>query len=732
MRASDMRENMQMQPPSAAGRSAPSQPGFGPGVPSQPLGGPLSQPLGGSISRPLGGPLSQPLGRPLSQPLGRPYSRPAGGVPSQRRLRLSEAVDQRMQASATRVRQRSWLFNTIILAQSLITLALIPAHLIPNANIPMLIALAATVVVYIAAFIVNRLPGKFSLALGLLIGGGELMVAVQVFLNATSAHSGAHTAQTALFFLPVIIEAGLFISPELTLYAAAAAAVLTASGVLLAISLAGSSAAELTGAYQVVVYALGLDALVGYMSWQLATFINEKVTDAQTAETLRFAQARLEALQQQMTEQKRQLQREAGMIQTAISAMLSHEYDVRVEIPDGELAPLADSLNLLFERLRSTNELERKVQRMEAGVPPLVDIAERLAGGAPAYTQPADFMPDTALYSVSVALTNAQAAQARRLTQLLQLASDVVDALRDNRQVLERAAVDSVSAQRQAGELVSLTDTLSRVAQHDVETIAQARRLLARLLPRTLTEVPATGERDPLYDSPSSTPLNTGALNGLGEDIGLLHSGLTVEFDALAPADAQAAGIAPMTRHMDALDETSPDEDEAPAAFAAGELPGELVNAWELLRELHIAAAQEQRQVSSLTLDMGVLSRLVRQTDANVIWAIQALDVAQKRAEQAQALAGGASGDPLNPSASDSMGRQGPPSGVRRAALPTRPLNLDTVLTDTGRLLLPGVPISQTPAPGSIRVQDLVTGTGAQLGNEPDVAPPAPGDADAR
>lgn len=638
-----------------------------------------------------------------------------------------------MQASATRVRQRSWLFNTIILAQSLITLALIPAYLIPNANIAMLIALAATVVVYIAAFIVNRLPGKFSLALGLLIGGGELMVAVQVFINATGAHSGAHTAQTALFFLPVIIEAGLFISPELTLYVAAAAAVLTASGVLLAISLAGSSAAELTGAYQVVVYALGLDALVGYMSWQLATFINEKVTDAQTAETLRFAQARLEALQQQMTEQKRQLQREAGMIQTAISAMLSHEYDARVEIPDGELAPLADSLNLLFERLRSTNELERKVQRMEAGVPPLVDIAERLAGGvAPAYTQSADFMPDTALYSVSVALTNAQAAQARRLSQLLQLASDVVDALRDNRQVLERAAVDSVSAQRQAGELVSLTDTLSRVAQHDVETIAQARRLLARLLPRTLTEVPATGERDPLYDSPISTPLNTGALNGLGEDIGLLHSGLTEEFDALAPADAQAAGIAPMTRHMDALDETSPDEDEAPAAFAAGDLPGELVNAWELLRELHIAAAQEQRQVSSLTLDMGMLSRLVRQTDANVIWAIQALDVAQKRAEQAQALAGGASGEPPNPSVSDSMGRQGPPSGVRRAALPTRPLNLDTVLTDTGRLLLPDVPISQTPAPGSIRVQDLVSGTGAQPGHEPDVAPPAPRDADAR
>ena len=327
-----------MHPPSATGRGGPSQPIPSRGAPSQPIGGPLSQPLRGSLSQPLQG----------------PPSRPVGGPPSQRRLQLSEAVENRIEATAARDRQRIWLVNTVVLAQALITLALVPAYIIPSVSAPMLVTLGAALVVYLSAFIINRTPGHLSRAIYTLIIGGVLVTTAQVFLSAALTHSGTHTAQAALFFIPAIIEAGLFLSPELTLIVAAVTAALTASAILLALALAGDSASELGGAYQVVVYALGLEALVGYMSWQLATFIYEKVTAAQTVEDLRFAQARLEALQRQMAEQRRQLQRDAGQIQTAVSGMLSHEYDARVEIEDGELKSLADSLNLLFERLRST------------------------------------------------------------------------------------------------------------------------------------------------------------------------------------------------------------------------------------------------------------------------------------------------------------------------------------------------------------------------------------------
>ena len=340
---------------------------------------------------------------------------------------------------------------------------------------------------------------------------------------------------------------------------------------------------------------------------------------------------------------------------------------------------------------------------MEAEVAPLVDIAGRMAeAGAPA--QSAEMAPNTALFPVGVALSNAQSAQSRRLAQLFQLASDVVDALRDNRQTLDVAATDSVAARRQAGELVSLADTLTRVVLREAELIAQARRLLARLLPRELTEGAETGERDPLFNTPSAASATTGNLDGLGFDMGLLNTGMTSEYTALPPTDAQAAGIAPMTMPMSTLDAAASDPERKLAAFKPGELPGELVDSWSLLRQLHAAVAQEQRHAATIARDLGVLSRLVRQTDGNVVKALQTLDTAQKQAEQAQALSGGTGIDPADGSA----GWQGPQNIGRRAPLPTRPLGMDTRLSDSGRLLQPDAPSSATPAPGSIRVQDLL------------------------
>lgn len=642
-----------------------------------------------------------------------------GGPATQRRLQLSEAVENRIEAVAVRDRQRIWLVNTVVLAQTLITVALIPAYIIPDFSAPMLATLGAALVVYIATFIINRTSGKQSPAIYTLVIGGALVTTAQVFLSAALTQSGAHTAQASLFFIPVIIEAGLFLSPELTLIVAAISAALTASAILLALALAGNSSAELGDAYQVVVYALGVEALVGYMSWQLATFIYEKVTAAQTAEDLRFAQARLEAFERQMAEQRRQLQREAGLIQSAVSSMLGHEYDARVEIEDGELAPLANSLNLLFERLRSTNEMERQVQRMEADVPPLVDFVGRMADPSAPAQQP-EVMSSAALFPVGVALTNAQSAQARRLAQLFQLASDVADTLRDNQRLLDGAAADSVAAQRQAGELVALADALTHVTQREIELIAQARRLLARLLPRELIEGAWTDERDPLLDAASNATAATGDLGGLGLDIGLGATGMTSEFNALPPSDGQAAGIAPLTMPMPAIDAETGEHEVTHPAFAPGELPGELVDSWGLLRQLHAAVAQEQRHVTTLARDLGVLSRLVRQTDANLVRALHSLDTAQRQAEQAQALSGGANN---NDQAEEGMGRQAPPSAPGRAPLATRPLEADARLGDSGRLSPPDGPNPATPAPGSLRVSDLLGPAGDQVNWSPDRTP---------
>jgi hypothetical protein len=628
-------------------------------------------------------------------------------------LRLSQAVEKRIEASAARERQRGWLISTLLLAQGLMQLALVPSYIIPTLNIPMLITVGVALALYGVAFVINRAPGKLSLAVYMLIIGGGLVTTAQVYLTAILTQSGTHTAQATLYFLPIIIAAGLFLSPELTLMFAAAAGVLTAAAIPLALALAGGAGTELSAAYQIVVNALGLEALVAYMSWQLANFIFEQNTTSQTAEDLRFAQARLEALQRQMADQRKSLQREAGAIQTAVSGMLSHEYDARVNIQDGELAPLAESLNLLFERLRSTNELEHRVRRMEADVPSLVDAAGRLAdAGVPA--QQGSVMSDTALYPVGVALSNAQTAQARRLAGLYQLSSDIADELRESHKALEGAAADSGAALRQAGELLSLAEKVSGFAQREVDLIAQARKLLVRLLPKELTDTPPGAQRDPLLTTPSAAA-STGALDGLNLDIGLGDkTGYTGNFDALPPADPEAVGIARLTMPVSALDADSSDADKPLAVFAPGELPGELVDSWGMLREAHGLAAQDQRHITSLFHDLGVLSRLVRQTETTLARSLQALDASRIRADQAQALSGGTGGDTLDESAS----RLNAPGASLRVPAPTRPLQGEPRLTESGGLA-PLDPSSQTPSPGSLRVQDLL---------DPGTAPFGPGD----
>jgi hypothetical protein len=643
-----------------------------------------------------GSPTSRSLGatNPISQPLS------STGAPSrQARLRLSQAVESRIEAGQARERQRTWLLNTLLLAQAFMALALIPSFIIPKLNLVMLISVGVALALYGAVYIINRMPGKFALAVALLIFGGVCVTTAQVFLTALLSHSSYNTAQSALFYLPIIIEAGLFLSPELTLGIAAVAGILTGSGILLALALEGGGT-ELGLAYQLVVNSLGLEALVSFMAWQLANFIFEKNAIAQTVEDLRFSQARLDALQRQMSDQRRALQKDAGQIQAAVSSMLSHEYDARVDIQDGELAPIAASLNLLFERLRSTNALEHKMQQTEAYVPPLVGMAERMAeAGAP--THPDVLGSAGALYPVGVALSNAQAAQARRLASLFQLSSDIADDLRATEQEIEAATGDASRAHAQVGRLTALAEKMRTYAEREVDLLAQSRRLLTRLLPKEVTDAPEVGQRDPLLTGPlSSTP---GELAGLMTDIGLTDeaSGLTGKFDALTPAGQRETGIAPLTRQMATLGEEAGDSGRVPSVFAAGEIPGELVDAWGLLREAHSLAAQNYHDVDTMLPDMGVLSRSVREAEERLDWSRKTLEGSLQRADLAQSISGATGADVVD----ESVARLNPPVARPRPQA-TRPL--------TGELRLPESaaqaqnPLGPTPAPGSIRVSDLL------------------------
>lgn len=691
-------------------------------IPPDPRRAPTSRPLAAQQSQPTGASRSQPLrpaapsqpggysrSQPLSQPLMSPSSQPASNAPS--RLQLSGMIDDRINALSARDRQRAWLVDTVVLAQALITLMVVPGFLIPSVNLPMALTLAVALVFYVAAFLFNRLRHELRVAVYLLIGGGALSTAAQAFVTAFLSHSGAHTAQAALLYLPIILEAGLFLTPELTLVVASVAAVFTASAILLALALSSDSSSQLSEAYLLMVYALGLEAFIGYLAWRLAQFIYETVKSSQADEDLRFAQARLAAAQRQMGEQRRQLGQDVGSIQLAISRALAHEYDAQIEAPEGELASLAPSLNLLIQQLRSTNELERKLQKMESQAVALVEMVGRLASGS-APVSGSDAPTDTALDSVRAALNQAQTLNARRQSRIQEIVAEISDSLKHSREGVGNTGNESARAQQIAGQLVSLAEMLTQTAQRQGDLLAQARRALALALPPELVqhELESGSLRMPTGRDGES---DTGLL-GLGIDLGIMQSGYTGEFPALEPIDREAAGIPPLTTPLpsvSALTPTAEANDGGATGAAGADLPAGLGDAWLLLTRLNEQTVLEMRAVVHFSQSIGVLGRHLRQSGVGIDWVNQALEAIEIDTERLQRLAGSAGvmleGDDAG------MARPGPTSTLRRAPLATRPLEADARLSPEmeGLLATPSSnPDAQHPAtaPGSLRVSELI------------------------
>lgn len=672
-----------------------------------------SGPLGRSV---MSGPLARSMtSGPLSQPLRGPLSQPQPGTLSQpNRLQLSALIEDRIRGKRVREGQRAWLVTTVTLAQALITLMIVPGYLFPTPNLPVLLTLGVALLFYLTAFIFNRVRHELRVAVYMLVGGGALATAALVFVTALLTDNATHTAQATLLFLPLVLEAGLFLTPELTLYVASASAVVTASAILLALALGADSTSQLSEAYLVMVYSLGLDTFIGYLAWRLAQFIYETVKNAQADDDLRFAQARLSAAERQMSEQHRQLTQDVAAIQLAVSSALAHEYESHIEISDGDLAPLADSLNLLVKQLRSTNELERRLQDVDAQAVRMAEMAGRLAtGDAPAPGM--EGSTDTALFAVRAALSQAHALSAQRQARLQEIAAEMTSLIGGVRGELADSGAASAQAQQIAGQLVALVAALNQTATRQNDLVAQARRGLALVLPPELTQDARADSS--LLEPPARDLEATGDLIGLGQDLGIMNR-YTSEFDVLTPLDQDAAGIPPMTPPpmtppptLQALGSPSNASAESMSEPAAepGALPASLADVWLALGLLQQQTTEETRAVAGFVHDIGVLSRQVRLTSAGIDRAVAGIDSIEVGAEQVQQVTSPSSGTgELVGGDLAAFARPAPPSAPRRAPQVTHPLDPESQLARELDAQAPAQEYTPDVAPGSLRVADLL------------------------
>jgi hypothetical protein len=401
---------------------------------------------------------------------------------------------------------------------------------------------------------------------------------------------------------------------------------------------------------------------------------------------------------------------------------------------------------------------------MDAAALPLVEALARLAESGTPTPNSLPIMTNTPLDSVSMLLSQMHAMLTQRLGRMQRLVGEVADVASHSADPIAGATGGVQEAQRIGGKLIGDAERLLQLVQQQLAAVRAVRRAIGRHLPQENTGMSAGG--DAAGGAEGRGPSDAAALLGLGHDLGVNNPGYTGVFQSLEADgdDDETQDFVPMTVPLPAVSPgETPGDSTASADLASGELLSELIAVWQQLGQVETDLTQLDRVLRQLARDLGVQTRHLRSTDANIAWFRTALEAIGSNAEQLQQLAGqafpafgagdmgpGAASRPLGQGAPTStpMGWPVPPS---RPQPPTfgpersRPLSQGERLDDASRAgpvrrpsAAPGEPVTpppggargergespsddEGPAPGSLRASDLISldGIGGSLFGEP-------------
>jgi hypothetical protein len=608
--------------------------------------------------------------------------RPMASFGPASRPNLNEEVKRTLAATRERRQQRRRVIGILVFAHVLLLLAIAPGYLSPEILVAPLTFLSAAIVVDLLALAASRLFNNDTVAAYMLvIGGGLVVAAFTVFTALTpSADRAIQTGFISFLLIASILEAGLLLSPELTLGIAAIAAAVTAASVVLALVLSGESIDPRLSAatYQITVTPLVVQGMSGLIAWLLAVFIDESARDAQRSQEQKFALAQLDKTNMRIAQQQERINQSVHELQSAISRVLTGSYSTRVQVIDGELVDLMRSFNLLLNQVEGMLNSDQMRGDASDVIRQVMEIISRMTDGSgitPMSGQPPVNSP---LNGVIVALGHVQAQYTQRLARLSQMAQGVVGAASQGVEGLNNITDEMSSVKQIAGTLVAAMNNMLPVARSAHQAAAQARAVIGDALPPDLRQTLDGPEpdRDLMVDG---LDLGGEDLEGLGYDI----IGATGEYAALDPLSADEAHIAPLTVKVDALDESGKDAEsegkskgrrkrgaeaqapqETPAA-QPGSAPQQLVELYQLLGQLTKNLAQEYRALKVASRELGRLSRGLRAVEGGVVFGVGSLGATREAAEELQMAAGtgqspNASGEPPAQQAPQSL-QQEPP-----------------------------------------------------------------------
>ncbi len=480
---------------------------------------------------------------------------------------LSTMLRRALLNFAEQERQRTKMVTVLVLAQAALLLAVLPGYVFDSFQLAGFIVTLSGLALFGVIWLLNWL-GRTGEASFLLVLGGLALVVLDVLLSAAQSVS-LETVHLSLLFLLVILSGGILFSPETAMILSIISAAFSVCVVLLFRTSAPLAVVlNSQGYYRSLIYLALMQPAVGVVAWLFGRQMQESIHLVTYVSGLSMSNKRLSKRLREVDEQKRHLEAGVAIIQQTHARVAAGDYSARAHV-EGDLLPLAVSLNLMLERVESFVHGEHERERMETAVAGLAELAGHV--GEEGQTRlPAP--TGTALDGLSIAIRQMQRNVNQRLAKVQQATTALmatVDRCQDGLLPVAEVLQEHL---RSIDALVLAADNIMNSAQRQMEFSTQAEQLLLAAAPagvdlKAIEEPPRKGIS--ALRLAEEMERRAAALASKAEPEPELSPPLpaaTVSIETLAPASEEALPDAAPAMEETVTDSAAPSAEAPPPA----------------------------------------------------------------------------------------------------------------------------------------------------------------------
>lgn len=298
--------------------------------------------------------------------------RPAGPLGPWLRLTSPRPAGIAPDARGRELLRRSRLLSVLMLAIALIILVLFPKGFIPSLDLGTLGGEVLGVVILVTTALLNR-AGRVTLAAAIFVGG--IAVALALSLVATPGGLGMQDLPTYDLFVVPVVMAGILLpkGAPFVIWLGCAAFIVAD------ITFEGHQQnlddyIKQVGLYATVVLPLVSTAALAVVSWLAAGSVERAIAEADRTTELERAYGAIAG-------QKQRLESGVAVLQQVHARVANGDLSARAAVANGELVPLAISLNLMLDRLSRSMAAEQTLGALEQGVRDLSEAIFELGQG---------------------------------------------------------------------------------------------------------------------------------------------------------------------------------------------------------------------------------------------------------------------------------------------------------------------------------------------------------------